>query len=89
MPSLLNHALRNFANGAVIDRSKTSGNTSPFKSRFEKFVRKDLGSSGCFYSRSIFIIFKANCYANLVCVRLSHSENNRPFALRGHVTSFL
>lgn len=40
MLSLLNHALRNFANGAVIDRSKTSGNTSSFKSRFEKFVGK-------------------------------------------------
>ena len=57
MLSLLNHALRNFANGAVIDRSKTFGNTFSFKSCFEKFVGKDLERSGCRYSRSIFIIF--------------------------------
>ena len=57
MLSLLNHALRKFANWAVIDRSKTSGNTSSFKSRFEKFVGKGPESSGCRYSRSIFITF--------------------------------
>ena len=43
MLCLLNHALRNFANGAVIDRSK--------------FVGKGPESSGCRYSRSILIIF--------------------------------
>lgn len=67
---LLNHALRRFPNGAVIDRSKTChtkcdyfaairnfGNTSSSKSCFEKFVGKGHESSGCRYFRSIFNIF--------------------------------